>query len=159
MIDAQGAVWTLNGTVILRNGASAAGGTATKILWSGGSIYVLGMDANWWRWVGSGWSNVGPTQPGGGSPPPPTQQPPPPTGGQSADGTQVPPAAQIIDSTGAVWTINGQTILRNGLSAAGGTGARILWLRGSIYVVSAGSSHWWRWTGSGWTYFGATQPV
>ena len=154
VVDAQGAVWTLNGTVILRNGASAAGGTATKILWTGGSIYVLGTDANWWQWVGSSWSNVGRTQPGGGSPPP---SPPPPTGGPSADGTVLPPAAQVVDAQGAVWTLNGTVILRNGASAAGGTATKILWSGGSVYVLGM-DANWWKWLGSSWSNVG-TDPA
>ncbi|MEO8077764.1 MAG: PQQ-dependent sugar dehydrogenase, partial [Acidobacteriota bacterium] len=57
--------------LILRDGVSAADGTGVKMLWSGGSIYVLGTaGGNWWKWLGTGWSNVGTTQPGGPLTPP-----------------------------------------------------------------------------------------
>ena len=157
IVDGQGAVWTINGSgAILRNGASAAGGSGVRIAWSGGSVYVLGSTGgSWWKWLGTGWTNVGPTLPGG--PPPP---PPPPPSGTSPDGTQVPPASQIVDGQGAVWTINGSgAILRNGAWAANGTGSRILWLRGTIYVLGSDNTRWWRWTGSGWIYFGTVQPT
>jgi hypothetical protein len=146
----------MNGASILRNGFSAAGGSGVKILWSGGSIYVLGSaGGSWWKWGGAGWTNVGTTTPGGTVSPPP----PPPAGTASSDGTAVPPAPQIVDSAGAVWTLNGAIVLRNGASAAGGTGFRILWLRGTIYVLGSDNTRWWRWTGSGWAYFGTAAPV
>ena len=84
IIDSGGAVWTMNGAAVLRNWVSAAGGSGVKMLWSGGSIYVLGsIGGNWWKWLGAGWTNVGPTQPGGTVTPPP---PPPPPGTPSPTG-------------------------------------------------------------------------
>jgi parallel beta-helix repeat protein len=75
IVDNSGAVWTIasNGA-ILRNGTSAAGGYGSKIYWKNNTIYVYGTDSNWYQWSGSGWSNVGPTQPGTtpSSPPPPS---------------------------------------------------------------------------------------
>jgi hypothetical protein len=69
----------------------------------------------------------------------------------------VPTASQIVDNSGAVWTIaNGYLILRDGISAAGGSGSQILWKNASIYVWS--SSTWWQWTGSGWKNVGSAQP-
>ena len=155
IVDAQSAVWTMSGGAILRSGVSAAGGSGVSMLWSGGSIYVLGSNGgNWWRWLGTGWTNVGTTQPGG------TVTPPPPGGGTaSSDGTVVPPAAQIVDAQGVAWTLSGQIVLRNGASAAGGTAVRILWLRGTIYVLGSDATRWWRWTGSGWIFVGTTQPI
>src|SRR5436190_187985 len=65
IVDGQGAVWAIGGgQSILRDGAHAAGGYGSEILWSGGVVYVLGTDNNWWRWLGSGWTNLGATQPG-----------------------------------------------------------------------------------------------
>ena len=154
IVDSQGAVWTIGaGQAILRNGTLAAGGYGTKILWSGGTIYVLGLSNTWWKWLGSGWTNVGATQPGVSITPPP----PPPTT-PSPDGTLVPGASQIVDSQGAVWTIGaGQAILRNGMMAADGYGTKILWSGGTIYVLGL-SNTWWKWLGPGWTNVGATQP-
>ena len=155
IVDASGAVWTMSGGAILRNGVSAAGGSGVRMSWSGGSIYVLGSNGgSWWKWLGTGWTNAGSTLPGG------TVTPPPPAGGTaSADGTVVPPAAQIVDAQGAAWTLSGEVVLRNGAPAAGGTGFRILWLRGTVYVLGSDNSRWWRWTGVGWAYVGTTQPV
>lgn len=64
IVDGSGAVWTIGiNSVVLRNGAMVLGWQATKILWKSSTIYVLGMDGNWWQWAGSTWVNVGRTQP------------------------------------------------------------------------------------------------
>jgi subtilisin family serine protease len=146
IVDDQGSVWTLGANqLVLRNGQHAAGGYGSRIVWTDSTIYVLGTDGNWWRWTGGGWTNVGATQPGGG-------------GGNatSPDGTVVPPASQIVDAQGAVWTIGaGQTILRNGQHAAAGYGSQILWTNSAIYVFGT-DGNWWKWTGGGWTNVGGT---
>jgi parallel beta-helix repeat protein len=76
----------------------------------------------------------------------------------SPDGTIVPTTAtQIVDNNGAVWTIvGGNTILRNGVQAAGGSGSQIYWKSSTIYVLSG--STWWQWNGSGWLNIGSTVP-
>ena len=75
------------------------------------------------------------------------------TSAASPDGTTVPTASQIVDNSGAIWTIgSGSAILRNGVSAAGGDGSQILWKSGTIYVFGGGA--WWQWTGSGWVSVG-----
>jgi hypothetical protein len=47
----------------VRNGVQTSGGLGSKILWKYSTIYVFGIDSNWWRWTGSVWAWVGPTQP------------------------------------------------------------------------------------------------
>ena len=82
-----------------------------------------------------------------------------PGGATSADGTLVPTtASQIVDKSGAVWTIasNG-AILRNGLQAAGGWGTQILWKSNTIYVFGT-DGNWWQWIGSSWNNVGPTVP-
>jgi len=146
IVDNSGAVWTIGaGNAILRNGAPAGGGYGTKILWKSGAIYVYGTDSNWYQWTGSGWMKSTPPTSGGttggGT-----------TTGASADGTTVPTtASQIVDNSGAIWTIGaGSAILRNGAPAGGGYGTKILWQSGAIYVYGT-DANWWQWTGSGWT--------
>ena len=64
IVDANGAIWTIgSNAVILRNGVQAAGGYGSKIYWKNSTIYVWGTDNNWWRWTGTGWVNIGSTQP------------------------------------------------------------------------------------------------
>ena len=74
----------------------------------------------------------------------------------SPDGTRLPPASQIVDASGAVWTIAGQVILRNGQST-GGLGSIITWCSGQIHVLGT-DSQWWRWTGGGWLPVGTIDP-
>jgi len=145
IVDNEGAVWTIgSGQAILRNGVQAAFGLGSEILWRNATIYVFGTDSNWWQWTGSGWANVGPVEPGSVN--------------TSPDGTTVPPASQIVDNVGAVWTIgSNEVILRNGSQAAGGLGSQILWKSSTIYVFGTDST-WWRWTGSGWFNVGPTHP-
>jgi len=140
IIDNSGATWAIGGGgAILRNGVQAAGGWGSQILWKGGVIYVYGTDRNWWQWTGSGWTNVGGSIASAG-------------GGASPDGTTVPTSTQIVDNSGAVWTIGGgQIILRNGIQASGGLGSQILWTGGVIYVYGT-DARWWQWTGSEWTH-------
>jgi hypothetical protein len=138
-VDDLGAIWTIgaNGAIV-RNGLSAAGGQGSKILWTSRTIYVLGT-GNWWRWTGSGWAYAGPQS----------------TAGTSLDGTTTTGATPIVDDLGAVWTVGANgTIVRNGLSAAGGQGSRIHWKNRTIYVL--GTVDWWKWTGFGWAYVGPT---
>jgi hypothetical protein len=159
IVDNLAAVWTIGANqAILRNGVLAASGYGSKILWSGAAIYVYAADGNWWKWLGSGWANVGSTTPTTTTTTTPTT-PTTPTTTTSADGTLVPPAVQIVDSAAAVWTIGlNQVILRNGAPAAGGLGSKILWSGGSIYVYG-GDNNWWKWLGSGWANAGATIPA
>ncbi|MFN2405794.1 MAG: phospholipase D-like domain-containing protein, partial [Pyrinomonadaceae bacterium] len=112
-----------------------------------------------WRVVGKTMANQtanGPTwsftTAGTASAPTPTPTP----GTESPNNTRVPPATQIVDSTGAVWTLSSGNVLRNGLST-GGNGSQILYCNQLIYVLGT-DSNWWRWTGSGWTNTGSVDP-
>ncbi len=51
--DAASGVWSMSGSVILLNGAQAAGGTGSTILWKGGVIYV--QSGSWFKWLNSNW--------------------------------------------------------------------------------------------------------
>jgi hypothetical protein len=148
IVDNVGAIWTIGaGGAILRNTIQAAGGWGSQILWTSNTIYVLGSDNNWWQWTGAGWINIGANQPGGATAPSP-----------SPDGTSVPPATQIVDNSGAVWTIGaGGAILRNAIQAAGGWGSQILWKNTTIYVLGS-DNNWWQWTASSWINIGPSQP-
>ena len=69
----------------------------------------------------------------------------------------MPPANQIVDSQGAVWTLgtNG-AILRNGVSAQGGAGTEILYCNHIVYAFGM-DFQWWRWS-NGWIPVGAVDP-
>jgi hypothetical protein len=148
IVDNGGTTWTIGASqAILSNGVQV--GQGVEILWHSGTIYVLGTDYYWWyQWIGSGWMNVGAVQPGTV------------VGTPSPNGTTVPPASQIVDNLGAVWTIGAnQAILRNGVQAASGQGSKILWTSNTIYVLGTDNITWWQWVpGSGWVNVGPTQP-
>ena len=138
----DGAIWTLGpNRAILRNGVHAAGGWGSQIVWTSHTLYVLGPDNNWYQWTGSSWTFLGPTFPGA-----------------SLDGTTVPHATQIVDHNGAIWTIGpNRAILRNGVQAAGGWGSQIVWTSHTLFVLGT-DDNWYQWTGSSWTFLGATFP-
>jgi hypothetical protein len=148
IVDTGGAVWTIgSGSAILRNGVSAAGGYGSQIYWKSGTIYVLG-GSTWWQWTVSGWINVGSSTPGGTTT----------SSTASPDGTTVPTATQIVDNSGALWTIGSSyAILRNGAPAGGGYGSKIYWKSSTIYVYGT-DGNWWQWTGSSWLKIGPVQP-
>ena len=144
LIDATGGVWTLGAfTETVRNGIHAGGGYGRSLLWSGGVVYAYGWDDQWWRWTGVGWVVYGTQKPGA------TPQSP------SANGTMVPPANQVIDTSGAVWTLGpGGETLRSGVHAAGGYAQSLLWRDGALYAY-AWDDRWWRWMESGWARYDA----
>jgi len=147
IVDSNGNVWTRSTSgAILRNGAGT-GGTGSEVLYCNRIVYVFGTDSQWYRW-GGGWTAVGATDPCGGSTPT--------AGTESANNTRLPPATQIVDSTGAVWTrTSSGTILRNG-AGTGGAGSEILYCNRIVYVFG-NDSQWWRWNG-GWTPVGFVDP-
>jgi hypothetical protein len=79
--DSAGDVWTIGGSgETLRNGTQVGGGYGSVYFYSGGVVYVLGTDNNWYQWGGVSWSGVGATRPScSSSPTPPPPTPPPPT--------------------------------------------------------------------------------
>src|ERR1019366_3751150 len=70
-----------------------------------------------------------------------------PTHSPSLDGTLVPPTSTIFDSTGGAWTLllNGFVAL-NG-AQTNGHGVEILYVKGSVYVLSPTGGFWWKWLG------------
>jgi hypothetical protein len=76
---------------------------------------------------------------------------------ESAEGTRLPPALQIIDKAGAIWTrASNGAILRNGVSAEAGAGSEIRYCSSTVYVFGT-DSQWWRWSG-GWVPQGSVVP-
>jgi hypothetical protein len=50
-VDGSGKNWS-----ILLNGSSAGGGVGSKMQVSGGKMYALGTDGNWYLWTGATWT-------------------------------------------------------------------------------------------------------
>ena len=67
IVDNTGNVWTIGSNQLILvtapNGVQFANGSGSKIYWKSSTVYVYGTDMNWYRWTGSGWVNIGPTQP------------------------------------------------------------------------------------------------
>ena len=151
IVDTAGAVWTLGSdTAVLRNGVQVGGAWASTIYWKTSTIYVYGLDLNWWQWTGSTWVNLGPVMPGGT------------TGGTgsgttSPDGTMIPTnASQIVDAAGVVWTLGSNTaVLRNGVQVGGAWASTIYWKNSTVYVYGL-DLNWWQWTGTTWVNLGTT---
>ncbi|WP_250455891.1 glycosyl hydrolase [Caballeronia sp. ATUFL_M2_KS44] len=77
----------------------------------------------------------------------------------SASGTTIPPAASITDSSGAVWTLVGGRVMKNGAGVSTGSSvalAQILYFNGIIYAQN--SSGVWYLNGSPWKNIGTTDP-
>jgi hypothetical protein len=77
----------------------------------------------------------------------------------SASGTVIPPAASITDSYGAVWTLVGGRVTRNGASNATGSSVAlttILYYNNTIYAQNS-AGVWFR-NGSPWTNLGTADP-
>ncbi len=72
--------------------------------------------------------------------------------GQSASGTTIPPASQIIDSKGTIWTlVHGNSFQNGAADGGGGSSGNItlmLYFNGFIYVNTSNDG-WWEWN-SGW---------
>ena len=88
-------------------------------------------------------------------------------GPTSPDGTRVPPAAEIVDNTGATWTLAGtqpgfHAVIRNGNPMAFAA-SQLTWCQGVVRAL-AGNSQWYAWGGSSFAPVGTvdlcqTQPV
>jgi hypothetical protein len=75
----------------------------------------------------------------------------------SASGTTIPSATQIVDTSGAVWTVSGGVIYKNGGTAGYSANVtQLLYMNGVIYQQNAAKS-WWSWNGGGWV--DAASPV
>ena len=68
----------------------------------------------------------------------------------SSSGTAIPPVTQIVNSSGAVWTVSSGVVFKNG-STAGYTASviELLYRNGTIYQENSAGG-WWSWTGSTW---------
>lgn len=154
IVDTAGNAWTIEGGVVKKNGStSGAGSTSGVILLlyfmnAGGNLtfYQQASNLSWWSFDGTNW-NAEPGDPRtvvigtGGSPAP---QP-------SASGTTIPPATQIIDKSGNIWTVtSGKKVNFNG-AAAGATAnvAQLLFFNNALYHQNT-TGNWYAWNGSNW---------
>lgn len=87
-----------------------------------------------------------------------TEPAPPPILPTSPDQTTVPPAAQIVDTAGDVWTIGSpNVILKNGASYLGGFGSVLTWCGGTVRTLGV-DGQWWEVSATGWIPIGSLNP-
>jgi Putative Ig domain len=71
-------------------------------------------------------------------------------GTASPNGTTIPSATQITDSSGNVWTVSGGVIYENGALAGYSSGVTLLlYDKNTIYQENSAGG-WWSWNGSTW---------
>jgi hypothetical protein len=62
--DGNGDVWTIGtNQATLKNGVRAGNGSGSVYTIYSNSVYVLGTDNNWYKWLGSGWQLFGVSEP------------------------------------------------------------------------------------------------
>jgi hypothetical protein len=68
----------------------------------------------------------------------------------SPNGTNVPSATQITDSSGHVWTVSGGVIFENGALAGYSKSVTLLLYDNNIIYEQNSAGGWWSWNGSAW---------
>jgi hypothetical protein len=134
IIDSGGNVWTVSGGVIYENGALAGySGGVTLLLYDNNLIYQENSAGGWWSWNGSTWASSGD-----------------PRNVPSSNGTTVPSATQITDSSRNVWTVSGGVIYENGALAGYSSGVTLLLYDNNLVYQENSAGGWWSWNGSTW---------
>jgi hypothetical protein len=137
IVDTGGAIWTLVNGVVYQNGATAGVNyNVALVLYFGNSVYHKTNSGVFFCWMGSFWSL--------------TRDPR--LGGTSPDGTAIPSATYIIDSSNNVWTVVGGVIYRNN-QTVGNTynvslllwyGGKIWHIGTNVFFVLSGNDTWVR---------------
>jgi hypothetical protein len=68
----------------------------------------------------------------------------------SADGTAIPPASSIVDSSGNRWTLNNGVVYVSGRKAAYTSNVTLLLLYGGVIYQQNSDGNWWSWTNNVW---------
>jgi len=68
----------------------------------------------------------------------------------SPNGTTIPSATEIIDSSGNVWTVSGGVIYQNGALAGYSNSVTLLLYDNNIIYQESSAGGWWSWNGSTW---------
>jgi Fibronectin type III domain len=71
-------------------------------------------------------------------------------GTASPNGTTIPSATQITDSSGNVWTVSGGVIFENGALAGYSKSVTLLLYDNNIIYQENSAGGWWSWKGSTW---------
>jgi hypothetical protein len=135
IVDASGDVWIVAGGVVYENGALAGySNNVTLLLYENATIYQENSAGGWWSWNGTTW----------------VASADPLTVAASPNGTSIPSATQIVDSSGNVWTVAGGVIYENGgLAGYSNNVTLLLYDNATIYQENSAGG-WWSWNGSTW---------
>jgi hypothetical protein len=76
----------------------------------------------------------------------------------SPNGTRIPSATQIIDSSGKVWTVSGGVVYDNGALAGYSKSVTLLLYENNIVYQENSAGGWWSWNGSTWASSGDPRP-
>ncbi len=68
----------------------------------------------------------------------------------SASGTTIPPATQIVDSNGNVWTLATGIVIENGKPAGYSANVVLLLYYNGVIYQENGAKGWWSWNGAAW---------
>ncbi len=135
--DGSGNVWAIAGGVAYLNGVASESANVKLLLYDENSVFQETSAGSWYAWNGSAWKTSSD-----------------PRATPSANGTTVPAATQITDSSGNVWLIVGGVVYDNGTDAGHSKGvSEVLYYGGHIYAQSAKGS-WYAWNGSTWKISG-----
>jgi hypothetical protein len=141
IIDSTGNVWTVSGGVAYENGAMAGYTQNVKLLlYVNNTISHENTAGGWWSWIKGAWALSSD-----------------PRTAVSANGTSIPAATEIIDSSGNVWVVSGGVIYKNGWPAGYSNAVSQLVYDNKTLYQDNSAGAWWSWNGSAWV--ASTDPV
>jgi hypothetical protein len=136
IVDSNGTIWTVHDGDSDENGVPDGGSDISELLYLNMTIYANTNSNGWWTHGDSGWSPTSDPSSGGSS--------------ESASGTTIPDATQIVDSNGTVWTVSSGFSYENGVADGGANITELLYYEGMIYA-NTNSYGWWIHTNGGWS--------
>jgi hypothetical protein len=133
--DSSANVWTVVAGVVHENAALAGYSSGvTLLLYDTKTVYQENAAGGWWSWNGTTWASSSD-----------------PRKTASANGTTIPAATQITDSSGNVWVVSGGVIYKNGVLAGYSSGVTTLAYDKAVIYQENAADNWWSWNGTTWT--------
>ena len=151
LTDATGGLWSLvkhpqkSGQIALNGVVQTNTDTVVQLLYYNHVVYHSNETGKWFSWDGSKWK-VSSDPHAGGGPTGPTgpSGPSGPTGpGESADGTEVPPAASITTGYSETWKlVNGQITINGVVQPETNSVVRLVYKNDLVYQTNSAGG-WW----------------
>jgi hypothetical protein len=131
--DSSGNIWAISSGVVYENGVLAGYSlNVAELLYENNAIFHENTSGDWYTWNGSKWI-------AGGNP-----------SKASANGTDIPAATEITDSSGTIWTVSGGVVYKNGVLAGSSRNVKELLYENSTIYQENTSGNWYAWSGSAW---------